>query len=88
MREGVRPGCVGLLEDGLVCMKPVDVDVTTIRCPVRPVHGSADDWEPLPNLVRVLEQISDTRLFVLDGLNHFGPLLYPDLLMALAVCAW
>jgi pimeloyl-ACP methyl ester carboxylesterase len=88
MLEGVRPGFEGLLEDGLVCMKPFDVEVTTLRCPVRAVHGSADDWEPLPNLVRVLEQISDTQLFVLDGLNHFGPLLYPDLLMSLALGAW
>lgn len=88
MREGVRSGWEGLLEDGLVCIKPFDVDVTTLRCPVRAVHGSADDWEPLPNLVRVLEQISDTQLFVLDGLNHFGPLLYPDLLMSLALGVW
>jgi pimeloyl-ACP methyl ester carboxylesterase len=88
IREGVRNGWEGLLEDGLVCMKPFDVDVTTLRCPVRAVHGSADDWEPLPNLVRILEQISDTQLFVLDGLNHFGPLLYPDLLISLALGVW
>lgn len=86
--EGVRPGWEGLLDDGLACVKPFDVDVTSIRCPVRAVHGSADDWEPLPNLVRVLEQISDTQLFVLDGLNHFGPLLYPDLLVSLALGVW
>jgi pimeloyl-ACP methyl ester carboxylesterase len=88
MREGVRPGWEGILEDGLVCVKPFDVDVTSIRCPVRAVHGSADDWEPLPNLVRVLEQITDTQLFVLAGLNHFGPLLYPDLLLSLALGVW
>jgi pimeloyl-ACP methyl ester carboxylesterase len=88
IREGVRPGGEGLLEDGLVCIKPFDVEITTVRCPVRAVHGSADDWEPLPNLVRVLEQITDTQLFVLDGLSHFGPLLYPDLLMSLALGVW
>jgi pimeloyl-ACP methyl ester carboxylesterase len=88
IREGMRPGWEGSLEDSLVCVKPFDVDVTSIRCPVRAVHGSADDWEPLPNLVRVLEQISDTQLFVLDGLNHLGPLLYPDLLVSLALGVW
>jgi len=36
----------------------------------------------------VLEQISDTQLFVLDGLNHLGPLLYPDLLVSLALGVW
>jgi pimeloyl-ACP methyl ester carboxylesterase len=88
LREGVRPGWEGILEDGLVCVKPFDVDVTSTRCPVRAVHGSVDDWEPLPNLVRVLEKIGDTQLFVLDGLNHFGPLLYPDLLVSLALGVW
>ena len=88
IREGMRKGWEGNLEDCLVCVKPFDMDVTSIRCPVRAVHGSADDWEPLPNLVRVLEQITDTQLFVLDGLNHFGPLLYPDLLVSLALGVW
>ena len=85
VQEGVRTGIEGYLEDGLSVVRPFEVDVTSVRAPVRAVHGSADDWEPLANLRRVLAQVSDAQLFVLDGLNHFGPLLYPDLLVALAV---
>lgn len=48
------------------------------------MHGSADDWEPLPNLRRVLTLVPDAQLIVLEGLNHFGPLMYPDLLLSLA----
>lgn len=87
MREGFRLGAEGHIEDSLTCVKPFDVDVSTIRCPVREVHGSHDDWEPLPNVTRFLDQIDDTQLIVLDGMSHFGPHLYPDLLVALATGA-
>ena len=66
-------------------MRPFEVDLTSIRCPVRAVHGSLDDWEPLANLERVLAAVLDAQLFRLEGLNHFGPLLYPDLLVSLCV---
>jgi pimeloyl-ACP methyl ester carboxylesterase len=68
-------------------VQPFDVDISTIRCPVRAVHGSIDEWEPLPNLTRFLDAIDDTQLIVLDGMGHFGPHLYPDLLIALATGA-
>ena len=87
MREGFRPGIEGHIDDFLMSVRPFDVDVSTIRCPVRAVHGSADEWEPLPNLTRFLASIADTQLIVLDGLGHFGPHLYPDLLVALATGA-
>jgi pimeloyl-ACP methyl ester carboxylesterase len=83
MMEAFRPGFEGYLEDGLVCVKPFDVDVSSIACPVLAVHGTADDWEPLPNLRRVLATIPTTRLITLEGMNHFGPWLFPDLLISL-----
>lgn len=88
MQEGMRPGIEGYLEDGLSCVRPFEFDLSAVRCPVRAVHGSEDDWEPLANLQRVLAQIADVQLFVLDGLNHLGPLLYSDLLISLCVGDW
>lgn len=85
--EGLRPGYEGILEDSLLCVEPFDVDVSSIRCPVVAVHGTADDWEPLPNLRRILRAIDDTSLLLLDGANHFGPLRYPDLLISLVAPA-
>ena len=83
--EGVRTSIEGYLEDGLSVVRPFEVDLAAVRAPVRAVHGSADDWEPLANLRRTLAALADAQLFVLDGLNHFGPLLYPDLIVSLAV---
>ena len=85
VEEGVRASIEGYLEDGLSVVRPLEVDVASVRAPVRAVHGSADDWEPLANLRRTLAGLADAQLFVLDGLNHFGPLLYPDLMVSLAV---
>ena len=88
VEEAVRASYEGYLEDGLSSVRPFEVDVSAIRCPVRAVHGSADDWEPLANVERVLATLPDAQLFRLDGLNHFGPLLYPDLLVSLCVGDW
>jgi hypothetical protein len=85
LREAVTTGFEGYLEDGLSCVRPLEVEVSSVRCPVRAVHGSVDDWEPLANLQRVLVDVADAQLFVLDGLNHFGPLMYPDLLVSLCI---
>jgi pimeloyl-ACP methyl ester carboxylesterase len=87
MLEGFRQGAEGHIDDCLTSVQPFDVDVSTIRCPVRAVHGSIDDWEPLSNLTRFLDTIDDTQLIVLEGMGHFGPHLYPDLLIALATGA-
>jgi hypothetical protein len=61
-------------------------DGRRIRCLVA-IHGTADDWEPLPNLRRILRTIEDASLFLLDGANHLGPLCFPDLLLSLVAPA-
>jgi pimeloyl-ACP methyl ester carboxylesterase len=81
--EALRPGSEGIVEDSLLCVQPFDVDVSAVRCPVLAVHGTADDWEPLPNLRRTLGTIEDVTLFLVDGANHLGPFRYPDLLLSL-----
>jgi pimeloyl-ACP methyl ester carboxylesterase len=83
--EGLRKSGEGMLDDSLLSVRPFDIDVASIQCPVLAAHGSADDWEPLQNLSRVLALVPDHQLFVLEGLNHFGPLLYPDLMISLVL---
>lgn len=83
--EGVRRSVDGVLDDALAWPVPFEVDVASqVRCPVRAVHGTADDWEPLPNLLRIVGTLADCQVVLLDGLNHLGPMLYPDLVMSLA----
>lgn len=88
MQEAFRVSAEGYIDDGLTMVRPFEVDVSTISCPVRAVHGSADDWEPLPNLKRVLAQLPDAQLFLLEGMNHFGSIMYPDLAASLCMEGW
>lgn len=85
MREGVRSSVEGFLQDALCSVQPFEVDVSTVACPVRAVHGSIDDWEPLANLRRALAAVPDAEIRVLDGLNHLGPQLDPDLVIRLCL---
>jgi pimeloyl-ACP methyl ester carboxylesterase len=85
LATGLGAGVDGLLDDLLAWPHPFEVDVGSLRCPVRAVHGALDDSEPIANLRRVLAMLQDTQLFLLDGLSHVGPLMYPDLFISLAV---
>jgi hypothetical protein len=38
---------------------------------------------PPTDLNRVLARIGDTEVVILDGMKHFGPLLFPELLLSL-----
>lgn len=82
--EGLRASAEGLIEDLLSWPRPLEVDPADIRCPVIAIHGTADDWEPLPNLRRILRQVPSAHLWLCEGTNHFGPLLYPLATLALA----
>lgn len=84
IREGLAGRVDGLVDDLLGWPQPFEVDLGEVRCPVRAIHGTLDDWEPLPNLRRALAVLPEAELILLEGLNHFGPLLYPDLVMSLA----
>lgn len=83
MREGLRLRVDGALDDLVTWPVPFEVDLGAVRCPVVAFHGSEDDWEPLPNLRRILNQLADAQLIVAEGLNHFAPELYPELVLAL-----
>jgi pimeloyl-ACP methyl ester carboxylesterase len=83
VRTGLANGADGLIDDFVAWPHPFEVDIGSVQCPVRALHGSLDDGEPLSNLQRVLAVLPDAQLFVIDGLSHVGPLLYPDLLTSL-----
>jgi pimeloyl-ACP methyl ester carboxylesterase len=85
MREGLRRSSDGLLDDLLAWPTPLEVSLSDVRCPVRAIHGSADDWEPIANLRRFLPMLSDAQLFVADGLNHLVPELFPRQVLTLAI---
>ena len=84
VREAVRASVDGLISDFLISATPFEFSLDAVQCPVYAVHGTADTWEPLTNLRRIIDQL-DAELILLDGMGHMGPLLYPDLLLALAV---
>jgi pimeloyl-ACP methyl ester carboxylesterase len=85
IREGLSARVDGLLDDLLAWPQAFEVPLHQVECPVHAVHGTADDWEPLPNLQRILAELDNSHLILLDGLNHFGPILYPDLVMSLVL---
>jgi len=88
VKEGLAARVDGFLDDLLSWPQAFEVDLADVRCPVRAVHGTSDDWEPLPNLQRILPKFKDCQLVLLDGLNHIGPLLYPDFIVGMAVSDW
>ena len=75
----------GLIADLVTWPTPFEINVEDVRCPVAAVHGDLDDWEPLTNLRRFLPLLPGVELIVLEGRNHFGPFLHPDLLVSLAL---
>lgn len=83
IREGLRASVEGLVEDLLTWPKPFEVDLSDVRCPVRAIHGTIDDWEPLSNLRRFLPAFRDAQLFTVDGGNHLAPMVHPYVTLSL-----
>ncbi|HET8960762.1 alpha/beta hydrolase [Nocardioides sp.] len=77
--HGFSGGHVGYLEDGMRTIRPLEVDLEDVRCPVRLLHGTADDLEPYANAERVAARLADASLIAFPGLGHFGPWIWPDL---------
>lgn len=83
MRVGLRQGAAGALDDLLAWPVPFEVDLADVTCPVSAFHGSADNWEPLQNLQRVLDTLPNSQIMTAQGLNHFAPELFPQVVLAL-----
>ncbi|MDQ3155921.1 MAG: alpha/beta hydrolase [Actinomycetota bacterium] len=80
---GLRAGRVGFLEDGLRSVRPLEIDLADVRCPVRLIHGEADDLEPYANVERLVPRLVDATLLALPGMGHLGPWLWPDVIMGI-----
>lgn len=78
MVEALARSVDGFVDDLVLWPRAFEVDLTRITCPVRAVHGTVDDWEPISNLRRILDELPDAHLIELHGLSHLGPLLEPD----------
>jgi pimeloyl-ACP methyl ester carboxylesterase len=81
--QGASGGHRGYLEDGLRTIRPLEVDLASITCPVRAVHGEDDDLEPYANLQRLVPSLSDVAVVSLPGMGHFGPWVWRSLPFAL-----
>ncbi len=75
---GLSAGHVGMMEDGLRTVRPLEFELSEVRCPVRAIHGTMDDLEPYANLERLADQLPDCAVLALPGFGHFGPWLWPD----------
>lgn len=80
---GLTAGGEGMLGDGLRTVLPLEFDPHDIQCPVHAIHGTADDLEPFANLERLAAQLDDVAILALQGMGHFGPFLWPDLILSL-----
>jgi pimeloyl-ACP methyl ester carboxylesterase len=80
---GLTTGHVGMLEDGLRSVLPLDFDLAEVRCPVRAIHGTIDDLEPYANVERLKHRLHDCVVVALPGMGHFGPWLWPDAIFGL-----
>ena len=80
---GLAPGHRGMLDDGMRTVRPLEFDLSDVRCPVRAIHGTIDDLEPYANLERAAALLADCVVIALPGMGHFGPWLWPDALLGL-----
>jgi pimeloyl-ACP methyl ester carboxylesterase len=80
---GLTAGFHGVLDDGLRTIRPLEVDLADVRCPVRAVHGTRDDLEPIANLERLAAHLEDVVVIALEEMGHFGPWVWPDVILGL-----
>lgn len=80
---GLSAGHIGLLEDGLRTVRPLDFELSDVRCPVRAIHGTMDDLEPYANLERAAARLTDCVVVALPEMGHVGPWLWPGSLFGL-----
>jgi pimeloyl-ACP methyl ester carboxylesterase len=76
LREGLRPGAAGTVDDYVIEGRPWGFDPAEIRVPVRLWHGDRDGVVPLTHSRWLAERIPDAELNVIDGAGHlmFGRL--------------
>lgn len=76
LREGLRPGAAGTVDDYVIEGRPWAFDPAEIRVPVRLWHGDRDGVVPLAHSRWLAERIPGAELDVIAGAGHlmFGRL--------------
>jgi pimeloyl-ACP methyl ester carboxylesterase len=76
LREALRPGAAGTVDDYVIEGRPWGFDPAEIRVPVRIWHGDGDGVVPLAHSRWLAERIPDAELNVIAGAGHlmFGRL--------------
>lgn len=80
---GLARGHRGYYEDSLRTVRPLEVDLADVTCPVRIVAATKDDWEPVANARRLAAALDDVALIELQEMGHFGPWVWPEMILAL-----
>jgi pimeloyl-ACP methyl ester carboxylesterase len=70
VREGLRPGAAGVVEDYAVEAHPWGFALGDIRVPVRIWHGDGDDVVPLEHSRYLAARIPTARLTVMERAGH------------------
>lgn len=70
VREGLRPGAAGVVEDYAVEARPWGVALEEILVPVRIWHGDSDDVVPLEHSRYLAARIPTARLTVMERAGH------------------
>jgi pimeloyl-ACP methyl ester carboxylesterase len=70
VREGLRPGAAGVVEDYAVEARAWGFALDEIRVPVRIWHGDADHVVPLEHSRYLAARIPTARLTVMEGAGH------------------
>lgn len=72
VKEGVRPGRDGWLDDGLAMLRPWGFELAGIRQPVAVWHSRDDTMVSIEHGRRLVAAIQNAEPFLVDGLGHGG----------------
>ncbi|HEU0192776.1 MAG TPA: alpha/beta hydrolase [Gaiellales bacterium] len=72
IKDGIRPGRDGWLDDGLTMVRPWGFDPSDIRQPVAVWHSQDDPMVSIEHGRRLLAAIPNSEPILVDGLGHGG----------------
>lgn len=85
--EALRQGPRGWLRETEIRSLPWSFDVADIRAPVHALHGTADPWELISNIERIVAAIPNGRLTSIPGGSHLAPVMRAEEIVVAVVSA-
>jgi pimeloyl-ACP methyl ester carboxylesterase len=79
LREALRPGAAGVVDDYAIEARPWGFDLAEIRARVLIWHGDRDELVPIAHSRWVAGRVPGAELEVLEGAGHLAPALLPEL---------